>query len=121
MESDKSQAVKESIVLGSQYLAFLLGFIPFFLEPSLFTNKYALLGYCAILAYIGMSSIVARVSIIRRKGTLAHTRGSKARQYGIIALIIVLILAIVILLLPEQFFSFLPVFRKINGGFCLTW
>ncbi len=104
MESDKSQAVKENIILGSQYLAFLLGLIPFFLEPSLFTNKYALLGYCAILAYIGISSIVARVSIIRRKGTLAHTRGSKARQYGIIALVIVLILAIVILLLPETGF-----------------
>lgn len=105
MESDKPLAVKEKIILGSQYLAFLFGFIPFFLDISLFMKKYALLVFSAMLAYTGISSIVTRVSILRPRGTIAHTRGIRARQYGIIMLIIALILALVTLLLPEQFFS----------------
>jgi hypothetical protein len=104
MEPDKK--VDEKAILIQQYVAFFIALVLFLPLGFLITLKYSLLVTIVIESYIGFSSIINRVSIIKPKGRLAHSRGKEAVIYGIVMLIGAFIGIVIILWLPTKFFAF---------------
>jgi len=97
---------REKIILFWQYTAFFIGLILFLPVSSFFSMKYGLLVFLVMVIYISISSIKNRLSIIRPKGRLAHSKGPEAFTLGMIMLVISLIMIAVTLLFPMGVFSF---------------
>lgn len=83
--------IDERTIIKRQYAAFFIALIMFI--PSLlffgtiFHNaKYGMIVPLVIMIYIGVSSVINRISIIRPKGRINHSTGKQAVIYGVITL-----------------------------------
>jgi hypothetical protein len=106
MEPDKKTEKDEQAVIQRQYIAFFVALVLFIPLGFLITMKYSMLVSIVVMSYISISSIMNRVSIIRPKGRLAHSRGNQAVIYGILMLIGAFFTMLIILLIPSE--KFLP-------------
>jgi hypothetical protein len=91
MQIDSGSESKEKTVTKKQYIAFAIGFVLFvpavLLSLNIFgTPKYGELVPVAMIVYIGISSIVNRVSVLRIRGKREPSKGKQALTFGIILL-----------------------------------
>ena len=93
MDSANKPAINEAVVIKRQWIAFVAAFVLFvlasFISVKVFgVAKYSILGLCAPMAYLGISSIKHRVSIARLRGQKGYSRDTRAVVFGIIMLVL---------------------------------
>lgn len=84
---DEKLETHEEGVIKRQWIAVIVGFlvfaISFFLSERMEgMNKYAVLGICLPMLYLGVSSIRNRLSIIRLRGKKGYSRDQRAVILG---------------------------------------
>jgi hypothetical protein len=92
MDTDNQPVPNEEMVIKRQWIAVVAGFILFFIggpvsERMFGVTRYGILGVCLPMLYLGISSILNRVSIIRLRGNKAYSRGKRAVVLGVIFIV----------------------------------
>lgn len=84
---DNKSVAQEEAVIKRQWIAVVTAFV-LFLAGVLFSEqlfgdiKYGILGVCLPMLYLGASSIINRISIIRLRGKKEYSRDQRAVVLG---------------------------------------
>jgi hypothetical protein len=113
MQIDGGSETKEKTVTKKQYIVFAIGFVLFFpaalLSLKIFgTPRYGELVPVVMMAYIGISSIINRISVLRIRGRHEPSKGKQALIFGFILLgvAVFIVLTIFVPSLSKIFFPF---------------
>jgi hypothetical protein len=93
---DHKPVTHEEAVIKRQWIAVVMAFVLFFagilFAEQLFGDiKYGILGVCIPMLYLGASSIINRVSIIRLRGKKDYSRDQRAVTLGAFVIILAIL------------------------------